>query len=289
MNTHELITLAGLDPANNLHVTDLPYRLSSWALDNPLTVQLWRAANGQLLAWAVLQTPFWALDYAIHPDAGHLHPQILAWADGRARELLDTPYGHPAWFVNAFTRQRTRCAELEAAGFAAQTDVGEDSWSKVLLQRSSQAPIKAYPPPARFVVRPLAGESEVEAYVSLHRSVFESKNMTVEWRARTLQHPGYCPELDVVVAAPDGQLAAFCIGWLSGKRGQIEPLGCHKDYRRYALGRVALAETLRRLCALGAEGIIVETDSYRNTAFALYESLGFRVAEEVTVFRKDYA
>lgn len=289
MHKTALITLAELDPANNLHVTDLPWRFSSWALDNPQNVQLWRDASGQLLAWAVLQTPFWALDYAIHPDAGHLHPQILAWADERARELLDTPYGHPAWFVNAFNRQSSRCAELEAAGFAAQTDVGETSWSKVFLQRSAQTPIKAYPPPAGFTARPLAGESEVEAYVNLHQSVFESKNMTVEWRARTLQHPHYCPELDVVVAAADGRLAAFCIGWLSGKRGQIEPLGCHKDYRRYALGRVALAETLRRLVALGAQEIVVETDSYRNTAFALYESLGFRVAEEVTVFRKEYA
>jgi ribosomal protein S18 acetylase RimI-like enzyme len=97
-----------------------------------------------------------------------------------------------------------------------------------------------------------------------------------------------------VVAAPDGRLAAFCIGWFqnnvaSEPSGCIEPLGCHQDFRRYALGRIALAEALRRLQACGAQQIAVETDNYRSTAFDLYQSLGFRVVQDVLVYRKDYA
>jgi ribosomal protein S18 acetylase RimI-like enzyme len=65
-------------------------------------------------------------------------------------------------------------------------------------------------------------------------------------------------------------------------------LGCHKDFRQYALGRVALAEGLRRLQALGARNIFVETDNYRNTAFRLYQSFGFEVLQDVLVYRKDY-
>jgi ribosomal protein S18 acetylase RimI-like enzyme len=106
-------------------------------------------------------------------------------------------------------------------------------------------------------------------------------------RQRCLRYH-YRPDLDVVVAAPDGRLAAFCIGWLQGTDGQIEPLGCHADFRRYALGRVALAEVLRRLHTAGAERIYVETDNYRDTAFRLYESMGFNVIREVLVYRKDY-
>jgi ribosomal protein S18 acetylase RimI-like enzyme len=41
------------------------------------------------------------------------------------------------------------------------------------------------------------------------------------------------------------------------------------------------------LQAHGAQQVYVETDNYRNTAFALYQSLGFRLAQEVLVFRKD--
>jgi ribosomal protein S18 acetylase RimI-like enzyme len=284
-------------PSGNLHVADLPYRLSSWAFDDPQNVALWVTEDGRLQAWAVMQMPFWTVDYAYHPQVvGHdLHQQILAWADQRARQLTGTgrrPDAHPAWFINVFPSQKARIHDLEATGFVCQADVGEDSWSKVWMVLGSQ-PVQVYHPPPGFVVRPLAGASEVEAYVELHRSVFETKNMTTEWRLRTLRHPDYAADLDLVVAAPDGRLAAFCIGWLnkhpaSRFTGQIEPLGCHKDFRKYALGRVALSECLRRLQACGAQKIHVETDNYRNTAFALYRSMGFRVIRNVLVFRKDY-
>lgn len=280
--------------AENLHVSDLPYRFSSWALDQPENVSLWFDESQQLVAWAILNTPFWIIDYAYHPMAEpDLHQEILAWADQRARTVKETEYGHPAWFALAFSGQTGRIRNLEKAGFACQADVGEDSWSKVLMQRSAQTPVKRYKPPAGFTVRPLAGEKEVQAYVELHRATFESKNMTIDWRLRTLEHPDYTADLDLVVEAPDGRLGAFCIGWL-GKDpegtlvGQVEPLGCHPDFRRYALGRVALAEGLTRLQALGAQEIFVETDSYRNTAFRLYESFGFEVIQDVLVYRKDY-
>jgi len=273
-------------------VANLPYRLSSWALDDPENVRLWSNVDGRLLAWAVLQSPWWTIDYAIHPDAEReIHPQILAWADDHARAILDTPYGRPCWYAMAFADQTERRRELEAAGLACQSDAGEDAWSKVLMERPADLPVKEYRIPEGFTVRPLAGEAEVEAYVRLHQETFESKNMTVEWRKRTLQHHDHVPDLDLVVVVPDGRLAAFCICWLdkhnSEPVGQVEPLGCHTDFRRYALGHVALAEGLRRLQAHGAKKIFVETDNYRNTAFRLYESLGFRVVRNVIVDRKD--
>lgn len=57
-------------PEKHLHVIDLPYRFSSWALDEPEQASLWRTPSGGLHAWAWLQTPFWALDFAQHPGAG---------------------------------------------------------------------------------------------------------------------------------------------------------------------------------------------------------------------------
>jgi ribosomal protein S18 acetylase RimI-like enzyme len=194
----------------------------------------------------------------------------------------------------AFSGQAERLRDLEQAGFQCQANVGEASWSKVFLRRPGDLPVKAYPPRPGYIVRPLAGEKEVEAYVELHRTVFGSKNMTVDWRLRTLQHPGYTSELDLVVAAPDGRLGAFCICWLNtlveaGPIGQVEPLGCHPDFTHLALGRVALAEGLRRLQSLGAKNIYVETDSYRNLAFRLYESFDFQVTQDVLIYRKDYA
>ena len=280
--------------SGNLHVVDLPYRLSSWAFDYPENIRLWVNDGGQLLAWVVMQTPFWTIDYAYHPSADKtLYQQILAWADSRAYQVRGTASGHPMWFVNVLAGQADRIRDLEEAGFASQANVGKDSWSRVLMLRSAQIPVADCTVSPGFVIRPLAGESEVEAYVELHRAVFESKNVTGEWRKRTLRRPEYIPDLDLVAVAPDGRLAAFCVCWLNKNpeekpSGQIEPLGVHKDLRKLGLGRAILSEGLRRLHLHGAHKVYVETDNHRNAAFGLYESVGFYVIQDVLVYGKDY-
>ena len=286
--------LACAFPADHLRRTDLPYRFSSWALDDPANAMLWRDESGALVGWGVLQAPFWTLDFAFHPLAGQVVFQdILAWAHHRAPSALNTAVGQDSWFIAVFADQAEHARTLTAAGFACQADVGEDSWSKVWLARPGSMPVKDYRLPAGFTVRSLAGADEVEAYTQLHQEVFGTRNMTSAWRRRTLLQPQYRPDLDVVVQAPDGTLAAFCVGWLNAApcqplTGQVEPLGCRAAYRRYALGRVALAEVLRRLQAAGASQIFVETDNYRDTAWALYENVGFTKVRDIHIYRKDY-
>jgi mycothiol synthase len=280
-------------PTENIHVVDLPYRFCSWSFDYPENIRLWSDENGELLAWAILQVPFWKIDYAYNPEFHRrVHPQILSWADEQAHKIVSTPSGHPAWFVPVLASWMDRIHDLEQAGFASQADVGENSWSQVLMEHSMQIPAEAILPEG-FHIRPLNGTSEVEAYVDLHRAVFESRNMTTEWRQRTLERPEYISDIDLVTVAPNGQLAAFCICWLAGDsngevRGQIEPLGVHADFRKLGLARAILEEGLKRLSARGAKHIYVQTDSYRDAAFKLYESAGFHVIHDILMYRKDY-
>ncbi len=280
--------------AHNLHVLDLPYRLSSWALDEAQNTRLWFDDAGNLAAWAVLQAPFWQVDIVCLPETeDQLFTPILDWVEGRACQLPGTPWYREAWYVNAFTDQRKRISAVEAAGYTCCSNAGGDSWSKVLMRRAGHPVPRAYPPPEGFKVRPLNGSGEAPAYVDLHQTVFESRNMTVPWRWRTLLQPEYRPELDIVVECPDGRLGAFCVGWLSRSPhgewiGHVEPLGCHPEFRRYALGRVALAGVIQRLARAGAQNIYVETDNYRNTAFLLYESFGFNGIQDVLVFGKEF-
>jgi ribosomal protein S18 acetylase RimI-like enzyme len=139
-------------------------------------------------------------------------------------------------------------------------------------------------------MRPLIGQSEVPVYVDLHQEVFGTRNMNPPWRSRTLKQAGYESELDILVFDPLDRAVAFCIGWLDRRtaRGQIEPLGCLPEYRRFALGRTALSEVLRRLQSMGAREVFVETDADRNTAMSLYEHMGFKPIQEVHEFRKDF-
>jgi len=280
-------------PAENLHVVDLPYRFSSWSFDYPENIRLWSDEHDRLLAWAILQVPFWKIDYAYHPGfQQELHSQILKWADGQAHKILNTPSGHPAWFVPVLASQTDRIHDLEQAGFESQANVGENSWSQVLMGHSMQIP-DVINLPDGFYIRPLNGAREVDAYVDLHRSVFESKNMTTEWRKRTLERSEYIVDLDLVAVAPNGQLAAFCVCWLAqdttgNVSGQIEPLGVHADFRKLGLGRAILAEGLKRLNANGARHIYVQTDNYRDAAFKQYESSGFHVIHDIIMYRKNY-
>jgi mycothiol synthase len=292
----DLRAMAGLAHgtlADSLHVIDLPYRFSSWAFEYPDNVGLWVDGDGHLLAWAVMQNPWWAVDYACQARAGQdLHQEILAWADERARQIVGTPSGLKKWCVNVFADQAGRIRDLERAGFVSQADMGEASWSKVLMRRPARARLADYTLPAGVTIRPLAGQSEVSAYADLQRTVFGSKNMTAGWRSRTLQQPQYVPDLDLVAVAPDGSLVAFCICWLDKETdpvsGQVEPMGVHPDWRKSGLGRAILSEGLRRLGSHGASQVFVETDNYRDAALVLYESAGFRVIRDVLVYAKVY-
>jgi ribosomal protein S18 acetylase RimI-like enzyme len=282
-------------PSEHLHVVDLPYRLCSWAFDESANCSLWEDASGQVLAWAVLQSPFWSIDYALHPLApANTLDNILAWADQRVCAIQGTPFARPCWFINGFTGQ-PESQVLEDAGFHSQADVGRDSWTKVLFQRSVMPPLALRSSPDGFRIRALNGQAEVDAYVALHRAVFQSESMTSAWRQRTLSHASYMPQLDLVATDADDRLAGFCIGWFTPRgpqqqpAGQIEPIGIRDDLRGRGLGRALLTECLDRLGALGATSAWVETDNYRDAAFNFYLAMGFRIVQQVTVYRKDYA
>lgn len=286
--------LAASEWQDTLHVIDLAYRFSSWAMDDLSNAGMWTDDTGAMQAWAAMQTPFWTVDIVLDGAAPEVVlDEVLDWIDRRAVEMSAAGNGLPAWFVNVFARQTSRIEHLQKAGFTCQSDLGEESWSKVWMRCDASTVLRDYLAPPGYRIRPLNGAAETTAYVDLHQAVFGTKNMRTGWRQRMLQTPGYTPDLDIVVQAPDGRLAAFCIGWIlrgadGALHGQIEPLGCHADFRRFALGRVALVEVMRRLQKAGAVDIWVETDNYRDTAFRLYQSLGFHVAEEVLVFRKNY-
>ena len=91
-------------------------------------------------------------------------------------------------------------------------------------------------------------------------------------------------DVDLVIAAPDGALAAFCWGGVdpaanasSGRNeGQVHLLGTRRGYRGLGLGRAILLAGLRALAAAGAESVWLSVDADSPTgATRLYESAGF--------------
>ena len=262
-------------PFSCRHVIDLPWRLSSPAINEGRDAAFWEDSDGQIVGFAAWQYYWAVLDFFLLPghEAQSVEVDLFAWADRRFHER-DEERGQPlSYWVEFRDDDRERQQVIERHGFL---DEGGDRY--VLLQHE----LATLPPVPTlldgFTLRPLAGEQEVAAYTEIHRAAFESMSMTPEWRARTLRMPTYRPELDLVISAPDGSLAGFCVGWFDPTRNiaQIEPIGVHPHFHKLGLGRILLLEMLHRFKDHGANSAIVETNVDRTPARHSYESVGFK-------------
>lgn len=291
-----MLEVAHFSSQQATHIVDLPYRLSSEALDNPENVGLWEDEAGNLLAWVVFQFSWWMVDYAFDERycTTELEAQVLNWVDDRAKQWLLTPQSRPRWFFNVYDTQLSLIDRLEQLGFQSQENVPVNPWSKVFLKLTKPLP-EIGQLPEGFTIRPLKGRAELGAAVALHQAAFESTNMNLAWRERILNAPHYYPEHDLVVEAPGGRLAAFCLCWFDAvgiegqPTGQIEPMGVDPEFRKLGLGRNVLLAGLHSLKQAGATSLIVETDDYRNPAYTLYRSVGFELVQKVLIYRKDYS
>ncbi len=271
-----LLELVHAMPATCPHVLDLAWRISGPMSENERDAACWEDGSGRLVGFAAWQTPWAMLDFFILPGPTQqaVETELFAWADARFRER-DEERGYPLpYWTSARDDDHARRQLLNARGFLLDDD--EDSY---ILFQHPLGDLAAVPALSDgFTLRPLAGEQETAAYSELHRVTFESTSMTPQWRARTLRMPRYRPELDLVIVAPDGALAAFCVGWFDAERqlAHVEPIGVHPRFRRRGLARVVLLEMLHRFKAHGATSAFTEPFSHNIPIHRVNESVGFQ-------------
>lgn len=272
-DTHAIYALAALVAEETMAA--LPYQLSSWATDDPLNLGLWTTPDGALMAFALFQIPFGSVYYATHPDADQatVEDAILAWSKARAAQLAQQTGERVHYSIWAAEQRTDTHARLAAHGFTRQDG------HKIYFQQPLDAPIPAPKLPPGFTARPLAGVEEVEAATKLLAEAFNIDSVTVPWRRRILDQPHYRPELDIVIAAPDGRLAAFCLFWLHphGHTGQIEPMATHPDFQRLGLGKASIYAGLAKVAALGATRAVVGTSGSNVRSQSMYQGAGFRL------------
>lgn len=250
-------------PLVRTHVGDVAWWSREGDFDN---VGLWRE-DGELVAWAWF-TPPAELDFHLHPDRRsdqQLLDEVLDWfghraADGSARAV---------W---ALEDEEDAIAALEEAGFEA----AGDWWFVHLVRPLEQLPAVAVAD--GFLLRHVA-PGDVARRVDVQRAAFERSTTTEEKYARLVETWPYSPELDVVVEAPDGRFAAFCLAWLDDANavGELEPVGAHPSFRRRGLAHAACAQALAVLRELGADTAVVYAlaGAGDGGALSLYRSLGF--------------
>ena len=232
----------------------------------------------------------------------HEHGRLAAfgeWTESKDQCVLDIQL-HPAHFADGTSDQVLLWAETESAGrplitYAAETDMAliprldssgyqrQEHWYNNHT-RSLETMPDVPEPPTGYVVRHLTGAGEIEARVQGHRAGWQSEKMTVAKYERLMGTPGYRPELDCVVVAPDGSFAATCNCWLDERSGAglLEPVSTALAHRRKGLGQVLVSFGLRQLWSLGARSAWIASNSGNPEATRLYERC------ELSVVRRDY-
>ena len=238
-------------------------------------IQLWEDDRGGLQGYA------WVDDYRnLHfeyrpqPDLGD---EMVRWGLERAADRPVQEGDENLLDSNCRGSAAERIALLRRHGF-------EDSPVRTVHYVHRLNPPPQTPQlPEGFFLRPLAGESEVEGVVALHRAAFGTEQMTEEDRLATMHTSEYSPELDWVVQAADGRLAAYCTGTLSpvGEEivGYTDPVAVHPDFQRLGLAKAMLCAGAAVLQARGAVCVRLGTTS---------ENMGMRRAAEAAGFELDY-
>ena len=241
--------------------------------------RLWFDANDQI-GFAFVD-PYnnlrFELDQTVaRPD---IESEIVAWGVECIRRAMQVSGESLTLDANCRDDDTERIALLERHGFVMQ------EMRSLNMVRSLDKPIPAPQLPVGFSIRHVAGEQEVKALVALHRAAFGTENMTVEERLAMMRVPEYDSELDLLVIAPDGGFAAYCMCSSSQEEnertgrneGYTDPVATHPDYQRRRLAQALLLTGFHKLKQLGIDTAVLSTSSDNIAMQRTAEAVGFRV------------
>lgn len=231
-------------------------------------VRLWH--DGSVLAgWGWL-TGGTELEWQVRPEYPELLDAILDWS--QPSEVLVR-----ADHVDAIERLRTHGLEHAPGG----------AWMRVNQRALDE--IEEPRVPDGYRVR-VVEAADFESRAAAHRSAFQPSRFRDDVYASVRASWPYRQDLDCVVEAPDGSIAAYSLAWLDEQNdvGELEPVGTHADHQRRGLGRAVNLFALQRLRDEGATLALVACrgDDAHPLPRRLYESIGFREVWRTLPFRK---
>ena len=289
-------------------VPELRQEFDEPSLDKARDLRLWEDTNGRLIGFGQMWIPQSGevidgfVGFRVHPTArgGDLERQIVAWAQGRLREVALERSVQVKLRSGSRADKTDRIAILESCGFAA--DRYFFSMARCLRRAAPTLTERIPEPqfPAGFTLRQVQSEQDAEAWVEMFNQSFidhwNHHDLTVESYKHWRTDPDYRPELDLIAVAPDGTFAAFCYCHISpegNKRngrneGWIGVLGTRRGFRNQGLGRAMLLAGMQRLKAAGVDTARLAVDADNpNGAGRLYESVGFRKLYTRIMYVKD--
>jgi ribosomal protein S18 acetylase RimI-like enzyme len=241
-----------------------------------LAAYVWASDAGDLGGFALVDGEF-----VVHErlDGGPTDLEQVGWLEAEMRSL-----GRPAIEFHVAEDDALR-GDLEALGYRDNGNEFE------LLADTSSEPQRA-PLPAGFRMGSLLDVTD-DAYIEGHRAAWSDTKPSSyrrELHDAVRAVPQFRPDMVTVAIAPDGRVAACCIGWLDERSAtlEIEPLGTHRDFRRLGLGRAIVKEVQHRAWANGATRVLVWNQRETNeAAYHLYTGAGMPVNRTLVLLRRE--
>ena len=246
-------------------------QIAWWAANLPheeSEVRLWHE-DGRLVGWGWVTRGI-ELEFDVRPSHRALLDEILEWAE--PDELMVR-----ADHVDAIER-------IEAHGLVHDPDA---PWMRLNVRSLEDIETPRVPDGYRLrTVEPHDLQSRVEA----HRSAFHPSRLRKDVYEFVRSTAAFRSDLDCVVEAPDGSIAAYTLAWFDdvNRVGEFEPVGTHERHRRLGLARAVGLFALERLRDVGARTAIVACrgDAAYPAPAKLYESIGFREVSRQLAYRR---
>lgn len=182
--------------------------------------------------------------------------------------------------TDVYDCDQTRIDLLGQLGFAHYR-----TWDWI-TERDLHIAIPAATLPAGFTIRG-ATPADADGLAAIRNNSFGGNWTGGTYARQVMSSPGYEPERELMVLAPDGQIAAFTVIRFDplNKTGLFEPVGTHSEFRRLGLARAMMFHALRMMQRQGLERAIVEHTADNLPARELYRSLGFTKKYETLGFQ----
>ncbi len=281
-------------PASYAHpgVIDLATHFPPDALANRRDIVLWESAGedrAELEAFAIFLRYEGSFDLFVSPGlyGTPSHERVmdtyLIWAEEKAR-ALGLKQLWPFW---AMAYDKVLENLLHARGFiVVQSD------PPVPLYERALDTLPIIPLPEGYTVQGVHNldEGRLRARVT-HGAFRPNDDWDAYWSvyAQFIGSTVYDGERDLFVRSPDGRGASACSLWFDPLNavGLFEPVATHPDFQNKGLGKVVMAEGLRRMQDAGMRRAIVGFDPNNEVARALYTSMGFQASCYFMVAQKN--
>jgi mycothiol synthase len=244
---------------------------------------IWEDEKG-IAAWLLVGPRHKSYDAQVRPDlrGNGFEREVLEYADDRTVKLMrQYNIGGERMYADAYQCDILRSRLLIELGWEL------DGRAQYILNRTRLTEINKPALPDGYHIRAARGIEDAAALAEVHVASFGSE-WTPELYRKVMESPGYSPERELVIEAPDGTFAAFTVTWYDqlNRIGYFEPVGTHKDHRRRGLGRAILLYGMQQMAAAGMEFATVATFSSNEAARELYKACGFRPWHELDDYSK---